>query len=321
MTMTQIAPVYRAGTSDAEIEAAAALGAKKYKRLVLFLQLLILFTLLFLWEFCARTGEILDHWYAIVPDAPDQSVLEFLGRDPIGRHKSLMDPFRYSFPTEIFSRLWEWMWEGTSLGSLWYQLWVTMYESLWGFITGSIAGVIVGIALGRNRLAADVFAVYIKVANSIPRVVLAPIFLVLFGLDEWSKIALSFVMVFFVVFANAFQGVIEADRAMIANAQILGASPRNVTLYVILPSAMTWILASLHVSFGFAIVGAVVGEFVGARHGIGQLIQISRGSFDMGGMFAAIFLVMVVALLAEFVMTAVENSLLKWRPKPLNETA
>ena len=91
--------------------------------------------------------------------------------------------------------------------------------------------------------------------------VLAPIFIMVFGLGLASKVALAFVMVFFVVFANAFQGVREADRAMIANAQILGASPWQVTRSVVIPSAMSWIFASLHVSFGFAIVGAIVGEF------------------------------------------------------------
>ena len=113
--------------------------------------------------------------------------------------------------------------------------------------------------------------------NSIPRVVLAPIFIMIFGLGLASKVALAFVMVFFVVFANAFQGVREADRAMIANAQILGASPWQLTRSVIIPSAMSWIFASLHVSFGFAIIGAIVGEFVGARYGIGLLIAIAQG--------------------------------------------
>ena len=320
MTMIQTAPVYRAGTSDKEIEAAAALAVKKRKSQVLFWQLAILFIALALWEFTARTGQVLDHWYGVIADAPDVSILEFRGRNPIGAHHSLIDPFFFSYPTQILGRLWEWMTEGTSEGPLWFHLWITMYEALWGFVTGSVFGIITGIALGRNRFASDVFSVYIKVANSIPRVVLAPIFIMLFGLGLWSKVALSFVMVFFVVFANAFQGVVEADRAMIANAQILGASRWDVTRHVVLPSAMSWIFASLHVSFGFAIVGAIVGEFVGARYGIGQLINIARGSFDAGGMYAAILLIMIVALLAEFLMTAIENQLVKWRPKPLNET-
>ena len=170
-----------------------------------------------------------------------------------------------------------------------------------------------------NRFAADVFWVYIKVANAIPRVVLAPVFILIFGLGLWSKVALSFVMVFFVVFSNAFQGVREADRALIANAQILGASHWQITRSVVLPSAMSWIFASLHVSFGFAIIGAIVGEFVGSREGIGLLIQVASGSFDAAGIFAAIVLIVAIALIAEYAMTAVENRLLKWRPTPFHD--
>jgi len=127
-------------------------------------------------------------------------------------------------------------------------------------------------------------------------------------------------MVFFVVFANAFQGVREADRAMIANAQILGASPLQITRHVVLPSAMSWILASLHVSFGFALVGAVVGEFLGAKKGMGLLIATAQGSFNANGVFAAMIILAVLALVVEFIITRIENRLVKWRPQPLNET-
>jgi NitT/TauT family transport system permease protein len=209
--------------------------------------------------------------------------------------------------------------EGTSEGPLWYHLWVTMEESLLGFFSGSVAGVVAGIALGRNRMLADVFSIYIKVINSVPRVVLAPIFIMIFGLGLTSKVALSFVMVFFVVFSNAFQGVVEADRNLLSNAQILGAKGWQLTRSVVIPSAMSWIFASLHVSFGFAIVGAIVGEFVGARYGIGLLINVAKGSFDSAGMYAAIVIIMVVALAAEYGMTLVENRLAKWRPAPLQE--
>jgi NitT/TauT family transport system permease protein len=194
-----------------------------------------------------------------------------------------------------------------------------MEESLLGFFSGSIAGIVAGIALGRNKMLADVFSIYIKVINSVPRVVLAPIFIMIFGLGLTSKVALSFVMVFFVVFSNAFQGVVEADRNLLANAQILGAKGWQLTRSVVIPSAMSWIFASLHVSFGFAIVGAIVGEFVGARYGIGLLINVAKGSFDAAGMYAAIVIIMVVALAAEYLMTLIENRLAKWRPAPLQE--
>ncbi|SFI98652.1 NitT/TauT family transport system permease protein [Bosea sp. OK403] len=289
MTDTAIASgaIFRAGTSDAEIEAAAAKASRHRKHMVLFWRWAILAAILGGWEIASRTA--------------------------------IIDEFFFSSPSAIYERLVEWITEGTSEGPLWFHLWVTMEESLIGFATGSIAGIVVGIALGRNRMLADIFSIYIKVINSIPRVVLAPIFIMIFGLGLASKVALSFVMVFFVVFANAFQGVREADRNLMANAQILGAKGWQLTRSVVIPSAMSWIFASLHVSFGFAIVGAIVGEFVGARYGVGLLINIAKGSFDAAGMYAAIVIIMVVALAAEYLMTWVENSLAAWRPAPLQD--
>ena len=248
-------------------------------------------------------------------------IVIFLGAWELAGRLEYLDPFRYSMPSAIWARLIEWITEGTSEGPLWYHLWVTMEESLLGFFSGSIIGIIAGVVLGRNQLAADVFALYIKLINSIPRVVLAPIFTVIFGLGLASKVALSFVMVFFVVFANAFQGVREADKAMIANARILGASESQLTRSVIIPSALSWIFASLHVSFGFAIIGAIVGEFVGARYGIGLLISIAKGTFDAAGMFAAILIVMVMALIAEYLMTLIEGRFASWKPPTSQDVA
>ena len=177
-----------------------------------------------------------------------------LGGWEIAARLKWIDPFFYSMPSMIYDQLVEWMRDGTSQGSLWMQVAVTLEETVIGFLIGSIAGVLCGIVLGRNKLLSDVFSLYIQIANSIPRVVLGSIFVIALGLGMASKVALAVVMVFFVVFGNAFQGVREADKYMIANAQILGASPRQVTMSVVIPSAMSWILASLHVSFGFALV-------------------------------------------------------------------
>ncbi|MBB4227428.1 ABC transporter permease [Rhizobium mongolense] len=285
-TMETTGTVFRPGTSDAEIEAAALKSVKRRKQTVLFWQIGILAATLGLWELSSTMLWI--------------------------------DPFFYASPSAIAERLYDWALNGTTEGSLWYNLWVTMQEALIGFLAGSIAGVLVGIGLGRNRFLSDIFSVYIKAINSIPRVVLAPIFIMIMGLGLPSKVALAFIMVFFVVFANAFQGVREADRNMIANARILGASNWQVTRSVIVPSAMSWIFASLHVSFGFAIIGAIVGEFVGARFGIGQLISIAKGTFDAAGMFAAIVLVMIFTLVAEAIMTVIESRLSKWRPQQID---
>ncbi|RQQ63643.1 ABC transporter permease [Burkholderia stagnalis] len=225
-----------------------------------------------------------------------------------------IDPFFFSQPTLIFAQLQDWFVNGTSQGPLLTQVWVTLEETTIGFVIGSVAGVICGIVLGRNKLMADVFGLYIQIANSIPRVVLGSIFVIALGLGMASKIALAVVMVFFVVFGNAFQGVREADRYLIANAQILGASRRQITTSVVIPSALSWILASLHVSFGFALVGAVVGEFLGSKQGIGLLISTAQGAFNASGVFAAMIVLAVVALAADYLLTWLERRLLKWRP-------
>ncbi|WP_035807170.1 ABC transporter permease [Cupriavidus basilensis] len=225
-----------------------------------------------------------------------------------------IDPFFFSMPSLIADQIYDWFVNGTSQGPLLAQVAVTLEETGLGFLIGSVAGVICGIVLGRNKLLADVFSIYIQIANSIPRVVLGSIFVIALGLGMASKVALAVVMVFFVVFGNAFQGVREADRYLIANAQILGASKRQLTFAVVVPSALSWILASLHVSFGFALVGAVVGEFLGSKQGIGLLIATAQGAFNASGVFAAMIVLAVVALAADFLLTTLENHLLKWRP-------
>ncbi|MGN7983014.1 ABC transporter permease [Burkholderia sp. 22313] len=225
-----------------------------------------------------------------------------------------IDPFFFSMPSLIFDQIQDWFVNGTSQGPLLTQVWVTLEETAIGFLIGSVAGVICGIVLGRNKLMADVFGLYIQIANSIPRVVLGSVFVIALGLGMASKIALAVVMVFFVVFGNAFQGVREADRYLIANAQILGASRRQITTSVVIPSALSWILASLHVSFGFALVGAVVGEFLGSKQGIGLLISTAQGAFNASGVFAAMIVLAVVALAADYLLTWLEKRLLKWRP-------
>jgi NitT/TauT family transport system permease protein len=232
----------------------------------------------------------------------------------------IVDPFFFGQPSGIWHQLTDWARNGTQYGSIWLQVWITMKEALLGFVLGVAAGIVFGVLLGQVRFLADVLGPYIKAMNALPRIVLGSIFVVWLGLGTTSKVMLAAVLVFFVVFFNAFQGVREVDRNFIAGARVLGASRAQITRHVVLPSALTWIIASLHVAFGFAIIGAIVGEFVGSRYGIGLLINVAKGSFDAAGMYAAIVLVMVVALAAEYLMTLVENRLAKWRPQVLLET-
>ena len=231
-----------------------------------------------------------------------------------------VDVFFWSQPSAIVAKLWIWITQGTDLGPLWDQVLVTMEETVGGFIVGSILGVVFGVVLGRSRLISDVLGLYIKAANAIPRVVVGALFAVALGLDIRAKIATAAVLVFFVVFFNAFQGVREVDRNLIANARILGANDRRLTTEILIPSALSWIVASLHTSFGLALVGAVVGELFGATQGLGELIYSAKNNFDTAGVFAGMALLAAMALVAEALITALENRLIKWRPQVATET-
>jgi NitT/TauT family transport system permease protein len=246
-------------------------------------------------------------------------IVVFLGVWELASRLNWIDPFFFGQPSDIVAQIWTWVTEGTAQGPLWQQIAVTLEETVLGFFVGVGFGVVLGIALGMNRLLADVFGPFIKAANSIPRVVLGSIFIIWLGLGLPSKVALAVVLVFFVVFFNAFQGVREVDRNLIANARLLGATPRQLTTNVILPSALTWIIASLHTSFGFALVGAIVGEYLGAVQGIGLMIATAQGTFNPNGVFAAMFILAIVALVAESIVTLIENRLLKWRPQPISD--
>jgi NitT/TauT family transport system permease protein len=231
----------------------------------------------------------------------------------------IIDPFFWGKPSGIWQQIVTWVTQGTAQGPLWQQIAVTLEEAIIGFVIGVVLGVIFGVVLGRNRFLADVLSPYIKAANSIPRVTLAPLFVIGLGLGIQSKVALAVVLVFFIVFFNAFQGVREVDRNLLANAQILGASQQRLSTEVIIPSALTWILASLHTSFSFALVGAVVGEFLGATQGIGLMIQNAGANFNANGVFAAMLILAAVALITEVLITALENRLVRWRPNTVSE--
>ncbi len=231
----------------------------------------------------------------------------------------IVDKFFWGQPSGIWAQLVTWVTQGTAQGPLWQQIANTLGETVLGFVIGVVLGVVFGVVLGRNRFLSDLLSPYIKVANSIPRIVLGSIFVIALGLGYQSKVALAAVMVFFIVFYNAFQGVREVDRNLLANARILGANQRQLSTAVVIPSALTWITASLHTSFSFALVGAVVGEFLGATQGIGLMIQTAQGTFNANGIFAAMVILVVLALLAEFLITALENRLISWRPNTISD--
>jgi sulfonate transport system permease protein len=225
-----------------------------------------------------------------------------------------IDSFFWGSPKGAYDQLHTWVANGTAQGSLASQILVTLQEALYGFLIGVVLGVVCGIALGRNIFLSDLFAPFIKVANSIPRIVLGSFFTLAFGYGIKSKVILAVVLVFFGVFFNAFQGTREVDQNLLANARILGASRWQATRQVVLPSAFTWIMASLHISFGFALIGALVGELLGADKGLGLLIKNSQNNTDINGVLAGMVLVALIALVAESLITLLERRVLRWRP-------
>jgi NitT/TauT family transport system permease protein len=231
-----------------------------------------------------------------------------------GVRTGLIDPFFFGQPWAIVGTIWRWSTRGTPQGPLWAHIVATLEETVLAFAIGVVLGVVAGFALGRNRTLAAVFGPYVRMGNAIPRVILGSIFVIWLGLGMASKVALGVTLTFFVVFFNAFQGVREVDPNLVNNARVLGASPRVLSFDVMLPSALSWITSSLHTSFGFALVGAVVGEFIGANQGLGYLVAAAQGAFNANGVFAAMVILSIVALIADFLVTKLEIQLTPWRP-------
>ena len=221
----------------------------------------------------------------------------------------IFDAFLVSRPSDIARRIATWV----ASGSIWQHLFVTLEEAFLGLIVGAVMGIVLGFVLARSPLVARICDPYITMLNAVPRVVLAPIFLLWFGLGIWSKVALAVTLVFFVMFFNTYQGVRDADRVLIDNVRMLGASERQLVRHVLVPSALTWIFSSLHTSLGFAMVGAVVGEYLGSVRGLGYVISQAEGTFDTTGVFAGMAVLAVVVVAVSAAVSRLERWLLRWK--------
>jgi NitT/TauT family transport system permease protein len=219
--------------------------------------------------------------------------------------------FFFGEPVKVFWVIVDWF---TSF-EIFEHLWVTLLETLLGFLIGAASGLAIGLWLALSNTASAVMEPYIKGFNSMPRVVLAPIFAVWFGLGIWSKVALGVTLVFFVVFFNVYQGVREVSPTLLANARMLGASRNQLLRSIYLPSAMSWVFASLHNAVGLAFVGAVVGEYLGSAKGVGYLILQAEGAFDINTVFAGIIVLTGFALVLDALVTLVEQRLMTWQPR------
>ena len=222
----------------------------------------------------------------------------------------ILAPFFFGRPLVVLEKTWEWF----ASGKIYSHLAVTLLETVLAFAVGTLLGLAIGLWLALSPLASSLLDPYIKAANSMPRVILAPIFAVWFGLGVWSKVALGVTLVFFIVFFNVYQGVKEVSPVVLANARMLGARSRDLLRTVYLPSATSWVFSSLHTSVGMAFVGAVVGEYLGSAAGVGYLILQAEGVFDINTVFAGILVLTAFALALDGLVTLAEQRLLVWRP-------
>jgi NitT/TauT family transport system permease protein len=230
-------------------------------------------------------------------------------------------------PIKVAGRIWSWFMpfgfgESTLFpdglpgrADIYAHLGITLLETLLAFVIGTVLGLVFGLWLALAPTASSILDPYIKAANSMPRVILAPIFSLWFGLGMWSKVALAVTLVFFIVFFNVYQGVKEVSPVVLANARMLGANQKQLLRTVYLPSATSWVFSSLHTSVGLAFVGAVVGEYLGSARGVGYLILQAEGTFDVNTVFAGIVVLTCFALVLDGVVGRIEKRLMKWQPR------
>jgi NitT/TauT family transport system permease protein len=221
----------------------------------------------------------------------------------------LIDPLFVSSPSAVGMRLWRWI----VTGSLWTHLSITLYATAFGFVIGAGVGFALGLLFGRNQTVADIFDPYITALYSIPKIALAPLFIIWFGIGIESKIAVSASIVFFVVFLNTYAGVRDVNPLYIHATRIMGGGSAEVLRHVIIPSASTWVITGLKVSVPYALVGTVIGEFMSANRGIGFIISQATGLFDTASVFAGLFVLGVVGAIINVALRHTEAWLLRWK--------
>lgn len=199
--------------------------------------------------------------------------------------------------------------------NLWLATLVTLKNMWWGFLWGTSLGILTGLVLGRSHYLSQIFEPYIVAMNSIPRIALVPLIILIFGLGDVSKVVTAGIVVFFVVFFNTFEGTRSVDRDQIAAARLLGASELTVLKTVVIPSALAWVFASLTPAVSFALIGVIVGEFIGAERGLGKLIIEAEARANAAEMMVAIFVMMIVGIILAFIVRRIQAYLLRWQPQ------
>jgi len=221
-----------------------------------------------------------------------------------------VDKFFVSQPTVLAAQLGDWIWSGF----IFRHLLVTMKETIIGFLLGTLLGVAVGFLFAHWETLAHIFDPLMVALNAMPRVVLAPLFILWFGLGLLSKVIMVISLVFFVVFFSTFTGLREVDRDLVNNARILGASPRHMIRHVLLPSALTWIFASLRTSVVFALIVVVVGEYLGSHEGMGYVISYAESMFTATGVLAGLIVLMAAVIAIDVALKRLDVRFSYWKP-------
>ncbi len=220
------------------------------------------------------------------------------------------EPFWFSSPLRIARHFVGW-----AQGNLLEHLVVTLRETFVGYTAGTLAGIMIGALLARLEFLGKVLDPFILAANGIPRIALAPLFIIWFGIGEPSKMVLASLLSFFLCFYATLSGLRSVDPAHLAIARVMGANERQTFLKVVLPAASPWIITAMKVSVPFALVGAIVGEFMAATAGLGYMIQLYTAQFDTTGAVTGIFVLMVVVIVFNTVLNRLEAHVLRWRPQ------
>jgi NitT/TauT family transport system permease protein len=250
----------------------------------------------------------------------------------------LLDPYFVSKPSEIFDNFLVLGCIKSKMGTLngwltgdfakclarnennlWAATAITLKNTFFGFLTGVASGFVAGLVLGRSDRLSAIFQPFITAVNSIPRIALAPIIVLAFGIGDMSKVVTSWIVVVFLVFFNTFEGARSIDEGFINVARLLGASEWQITRTVVIPSTMAWVFASLSPAISFALIGVIVGEFIGAERGIGRLIIESEARGEASGMMVAVIVLMLVGVVLSALIRRLQAYLLRWQQHNMAE--
>ena len=223
---------------------------------------------------------------------------------------NLFSAFWISKPSLIAAYIWKWV----VTGDFFYHLSFTFGSMLAGFAMGTLLGLAVGILLSRTQFAADVLDPFLIAVNGIPRVALAPLFVVWFGIDMLPKIVLVFTLVFFVIFYNTYAGIKSVERRYTDLAWVMGANEREMFTKVILPASLPHIFLGIKLSIPYALIGAIIGEFIASSAGLGWKIQMETSLYNTTGTMAGLIVMMLIVVAMNSLLAVAERRLLKWQP-------